>query len=118
MKLRINGNSVRMRLSPDEVEALVSQGKTQSTCAFPESTLSYGLVASQGVEIEVRYDKDTIQVMIPETQLKGWDKDNRVGFEHHTSEGLFILIEKDFQCLQPRKHEKEEHLYPNPSVSK
>ena len=118
MKLRINGNSVRMRLSPDEVEALVSQGKIQSTCAFPGTTLSYGLRVSKGTEIEAGYDEGTIQVMIPETQLKGWDKDNRVGFEHHTPEGLFILIEKDFQCLQPRKHEKEEHLYPNPSVSK
>lgn len=118
MKIRINGNSVRMRLNPEEVEELVQKGTAQDTCTFPNAVFSYEIQASQGHEIEAKFEHNAVRVLIPEESLNDWDKDSRVGFEHNTSEGLFILIEKDFQCLHPRKHEKEEHLYPNPSVSK
>ncbi|MDG2455745.1 MAG: hypothetical protein P8N47_08050 [Bacteroidia bacterium] len=45
-----------------------------------------------------------------------WDTDERVGFDH-TVNGLFILLEKDWQCLKPRDHEDESNLYQHPASS-
>lgn len=117
MKIRINGDSIRMRLSPEEVESLVSKGSIIDHCSFPSGRLTYGVLSSNGNAIDVEYVANEIKVIIPKTDLHDWDTNERVGFEHTTEEGLFLLIEKDFKCLKPRKHESETHLYPNPSVS-
>lgn len=116
MKIRINNNSVRLRLNPEDVTQLTQEGKAMSICHFPNGVFRYSVVASSREIISADFTGGTISVEIPSDQLLNWDKDDRVGFEFTTEEGLFILVEKDFQCLQPRKHENEDHLYPNPKA--
>lgn len=117
MKIRINGDSIRMRLSPEEVDRLVSKGSIIDHCNFPNVKLTYGILSSNSNSMNAEFDGNEIKVIIPKSELLNWNTDERVGFEHTTEGGLFLLIEKDFKCLKPRKHEPEAHLYENPNVS-
>ena len=115
MKIRIKGNSVRFRLAQDEVTALVQNGEVWSQCQFGTSALSYGLLANNNSDISSEMQENTITCHIPKLLLENWDTDERVGFENRT-DSLFLLIEKDWQCLKPRAHEDESNLYQNPQA--
>lgn len=114
MKIRIKDNSVRYRLSQNEVTNLVKNGKTWSTCQFGTGELKYGILATDGKELSCSFDGNTITTRVPKSLLVNWDTDERVGF-NHTVDDLYILLEKDWQCLKPREHEDESNLYQHPA---
>jgi len=115
MKIRIQGDSVRFRLSQTEVTELVNQGETWSKCQFPTGELIYGLVTSEDKAMTCFFDNGKMTAKIPILLLHSWDSDDRVGFEAQ-ADGLFILVEKDWQCLKPRANEDETNLYVNPQA--
>jgi hypothetical protein len=115
MKIRIKGNSVRFRLAQNEVSQLVNEGETWSKCDFGNSALIYGLKRSDVEEMNCTFKGERIIVSIPKQLLQHWDTDERVGFDH-TEDGLYMLIEKDWQCLKPRDNEDESNLYQHPAT--
>ena len=115
MKIRIKDNSVRFRLAEDEVNALVKEGETWSKCNFGTGELIYGIKATDADEISCVFENNKVTTRVPKNLLVSWDTDQRVGFDHN-NDGLFILIEKDWQCLKPRAHEDESNLYVNPQA--
>ena len=115
MKIRIQGDSVRFRLSQTEVTELVHQGETLSKCQFPMGELIYGLITSEDKSMTCLFESGKITAKIPRSLLHMWDTDNLVGFDAQ-ADGLFILVEKDWQCLKPRANEDETNLYVNPQT--
>jgi hypothetical protein len=115
MKIRILANSVRFRLSQTEVTALVHTGETWSKCQFPVGELVYGIVETDADEISCTFNNGRVTAKVPKTLLANWDLDFCVGFEH-SDDILYILIEKDWQCLKPRENENESNLYVNPAA--
>jgi hypothetical protein len=115
MKIRINGNSIRLRLSKTEVSTLISEGQVVSVCNFGNNCLIYKLVQGHFTDLSAQFTDDVISVFIPSTMTKNWENDDRIGFEYVDDEGLFIQVENDFQCLQQRPHEDEADLFPHPS---
>lgn len=116
MKIRIKDNTIRYRLAQDEVSALVKSGEVFSQSELGGGTLIYGLKKSNNSEIDCTLKTNRIIATVPANLLTNWDADERVGFEHTTQEGLYILIEKDWQCLKPRINEDETDLYKNPQA--
>ena len=114
MKIRIKDNSVRYRLSQNEVTHLVQNGETWSKCQFGAGELKYGVLATDAEELSCSFDGNTITTKVPKSLLVNWDTDERVGF-NHSVDGLYILLEKDWQCLKPRDHEDESNLYQHPA---
>ena len=118
MKLRISGNSIRLRLSMTEVEKLVHGNFVQDKCHIGSSTLTYQVNQNTREDkLSATYSNDLIDVKIPKEWLTNWDKDERVGFEGHDNNGLYILVEKDFQCMKPRPQEDESDLFVNPNAN-
>lgn len=115
MKIRIKGNSVRFRLAQNEVSQLVNEGETWSKCDFGNNSLVYGIKRSNQEKMSCKFKGDRIVVSVPEQLLKNWDTDERVGFDD-TEDGLYILVEKDWQCLKPRENEDESNLYQHPTA--
>jgi hypothetical protein len=115
MKIRIKDDSVRIRLAQTEVTALVTDGETWSKCQFGKGELIYGLTASDTDDISCAFEGNRIITKVPKKLLTNWDTDQRLGFDHK-EDGLYILIEKDWQCLKPRVHEDETNLYLNPQA--
>lgn len=114
MKLRINENSIRLRLTPEEVGSLSKGEKVSSFVELLNGQFSYELIAGDAWGAETA--GSSIYISIPQTKVLGWAENSKVGFEQRFENGLLLLIEKDFQCLHPRKHEQEDHLYPNPNT--
>ena len=114
MKIRIKGNSVRLRLSQNEVNSLVKDHMITDTCSLANSQFVYRIKASDNNEIDVLMSGSELDVHVPMDLLKDWDTDTRVGFDHTLNNGTYVLIEKDFKCLIERTHEDESNLYPNP----
>jgi hypothetical protein len=121
MKLRIKGNSLRLRVSRSEVDRLVAGTSLQETIRFapgPESTLTYRLaVASSDSPINVRYSQQRIEVVLQEDQVQALSQDSHVGIysslDIGSGELLELIIEKDFACLD-RSDEDNTDTFPNP----
>lgn len=123
MKLRISGDSLRLRLSPDEIAALGSTGRVSDSIRFgpAAAAITYEIVGSERAgSLEVRRDVDTISVHVPSAMLAEWTGTEQVGLEAtlpNGAAGLRVLLEKDWQCLTERAGEDEAHLYPNPGAT-
>jgi hypothetical protein len=121
MKIRIKGASLRLRLSRPEVERLIREGEITETTPFPgSSSLQYTLRRSlEGEGIDAAFHEGIITVMVPASLTTGWDTDDRIGFEANVplqgGSSLFVLIEKDFQCLDDTSEDQSQN-YPNPKV--
>ena len=122
MKLRIKGNSIRLRLLRDEVERFASEGRITDEARFGANGLRYSLIMSDEAEtIHANFEDQEISVFIPERAARDWTTSERVGFETEQVIGgdqtLSILIEKDFACLDRPDDPDREQAYPNPNVA-
>ena len=118
MKLRIQGNSLRLRLDQKEVALVRAGGHVESSIEFaPECSLSYSLGSSLSAEsVSATFDGRVIRVTVPMKQLAGWAESDQVGIEAGSQGGVGILIEKDFQCLH-RSSDQEPNAFPRPIPS-
>lgn len=118
MKIRIKGNTLRLRLSQSEVEDVKNEGRTSDSINFGPRKLIYTLQVIEQEEVTASYDGDFIMVNIPPKISQTWTTTDQVGFDADQAlEGgdkLYILVEKDFQCLNPRRGEDESDLFDNP----
>ncbi|MDF2694542.1 MAG: hypothetical protein K0S65_2925 [Labilithrix sp.] len=121
MKLRIRGDSIRLRLSQAEVAALGEGGRVEEATGFgPGHELVYA-VFSGGTTLAATLSGSRIEVAIPSNVARDWATSETVGIEGVQDAGagrtLRILIEKDFACLTTRPHEDDTDAFPNPNTS-
>lgn len=122
MKLRIRGNSIRLRLSQGEVTALITDGAISESVQFsaaPMDRLTYSVQLSlRASEPSASYNNGGILVTLPRGLAVQWAGSDQVGIEHAQSmeqgSELRIAVEKDFRCLQPRPQEDEADNFPHP----
>jgi hypothetical protein len=117
MKLRIKGDSVRLRLTRAEVRELLSAGHVVDATRFPGGgTLTYELRADAGVTaIGARFAHDALQVVAPAAMLTTWGGSEDVSLEAALAVAggvLAILIEKDFPCMIDRPLEDDSDAFP------
>jgi hypothetical protein len=123
MKIRIKDNSIRFRLSNTDLKRLRKKGKVVSTCSFGSTQVfKYSVVSNKKGNSEflcVDLKKNHIKIELAASDVKEWIKTDLEGFDakmdNGTKEGLYVLIEKDWQCLTPRE-EDEADLFPNPNA--
>jgi hypothetical protein len=120
MKIRIKGNSIRLRLSKTEITSFGTLGLLEEKTEFGNSTLTYTLACdSEASELRATYAANKITVHVPEEIKNEWTKTDRVGFENKfkiaNQKELFILIEKDFVCLD-NTFEDQSDNFPNPNA--
>lgn len=117
MKIRIQRNSVRFRLSKSEVGQLENEGYIEETTDFGASILTYAVQRSAASELTADFEQHKITLHVPGNLLKGWGSNGTVGFEGNmpVSDGnwLFLLIEKDFKCLDNVSEDQSDN-YDNP----
>lgn len=125
MKLRINGNSLRLRLLRSEVARLLAGDCLEETIYFaPEASarLSYALeLDPAGSRPTIQYTGNRVAIFIPSDLANTWGSSDQVGIAADISLGEFgslaLLIEKDFACLDP-SHEGNQDTFANPNSAK
>jgi hypothetical protein len=118
MKLRIYGNSVRLRLSRTDMQMFIEKGRIQDVVQFAsDSRLSYSLESTPSLEeVQARYQDGVIRVLIPAKIARQWISSDQVGISFAGSIGPSLLIEKDFRCLHRELGEENDDVdaFPNP----
>lgn len=118
MKLRIEGNTVRIRLSKAEVEKLTTSKYIEERTSFGNIIFVCALQSKQrGKELTADFDGNKMTMFVPLALLKDWATNEVTGFEAQmkvsATESLHLLLEKDFKCLD-KKPEDQSGKYDNP----
>ena len=122
MKIRIKDNSVRLRLTRGEVDAMRDSGVVISNTGFPGGRrLTYTLESSPAsVSPAAFYSDNKISVRLPETLVLAWATTEQISIRGEQilddGEQLSILVEKDFVCLTHRPDEDQSDMFPNPDT--
>ncbi|KAA5535140.1 hypothetical protein F0919_11155 [Taibaiella lutea] len=119
MKIRIKGNSVRFRLVKKDVEAITATGYCEEATNFGSTVFKYALKKNDASdELSATYTDNTITVYIPAIFLEGWATNDVITFKGNmpigNGEMLFILVEKDFVCLDHTNEDQSDN-YANPN---
>lgn len=119
MKIRIKGNTVRLRLSQSEVTALETEGHVSESITFgPDQILTYTLSRAAAEKISASYAASQIRIVLPDAVARAWTNGDEISIiaeqDNAVNGGLSILVEKDFRCLTERAGENEEDLFPHP----
>lgn len=112
MKLRIRGNSIRLRLTRGEVERLALEGQVEETVQLGRR-FGYALIVAEKGSVAAEFDGDRILVTVPRPEISEWAATERVGIEAFTN-GVTVLVEKDFACLASRSNEDESDMFKRP----
>ena len=114
MKLRLQGNSVRLRLTRSEVERLRETGLVEESVDFAAGeALAYRLqTRSEPGPVEAGYRQGIMTVSVSRDAAQAWAGSDEVGLYSQFG-ALAISVEKDFRCLtRPRDDERD--AYPHP----
>lgn len=128
MKLRIHRNSLRFRLSREEVEALArGEGLGDSVAVGPLASqqLAYRIVpdpdAPAEAPMKAEFAGNALSVLVPLAGLRRWHEDSRLelaGAQAWPGGAVRLLLEKDLQRLDAKPAEAEGEVYPHPGFSK
>jgi hypothetical protein len=120
VKLRLLDDHLRLRLERDEVDRLGAGGTVIALTRFPNGTALGCALRTYGAEPSIRFDGGTITVDVPLAIARTWARDDgQVSIERELAgvAGPFtLLIEKDFECLEPRPGEDQRNRFPNPKA--
>ena len=124
MKLRIKGNSIRLRLGRSEVQRLANDGIVEESTVFGPSRhecFAYAICASAEVSaVSATFANRRLLIRVPSGMIHEWFTTDQVGIHElqrtDNEEGLRILIEKDFECIDGPPGESQEDAFPNPQL--
>lgn len=121
MKLRIRGNSVRLRLTMSETQALAAGQTIVETCQIsPVQSFAIELSPWNLEVFQVQLINSVLRVYAPENAIRVWASDNSEGIygqqENGSATPLGIAVEKDYTCLTERPGEDEHDNFPNPET--
>jgi len=125
MKLRLKGNSLRLRVTRSELARLQQGGVIEDSVQFApaaEASLRYLLQAcAQPQPVQVPFDGRRLLVTISRGQLTAWSGETQVGIYAALpltgDTVLDVAIEKDFACLDLSDEENHD-TFPHPLAGK
>ena len=123
MKLRICGDSIRLRLKISEVERIAAGESLVEVTHLPDSVLTYCLEVSENGGMAATFSDGKLVVTLPKADAEAWANTSAVSLlseQPLTGAGtLSLLVEKDFTCLEPGHHRDcmdDEDTFPHPSA--
>jgi hypothetical protein len=110
MKLRIEGNSIRLRVKKSDLETLKKHRIVRESVAFIKGFhFYYELKTDEKIKtIEASFSSGTIAVSIPLNMAQAWIDTEQVGVQNNSENGLFVLVEKDFPCKTRSDEDKND----------
>jgi len=126
MKLRLRGNSVRVRMDQQDLASLLISGRALDMVHFgpgPDRTFTYEVKVGRAPRNrpQVEYIGGHLVITIDRQCAEEWSSSDRVGFDHRQvagdGSGIRVIVEKDFACLdRPAGEESDDAwAFPNPT---
>lgn len=121
MKIRIYDDSIRLRLDRSEVDD-VGEGNSVDGCTrFPGGAeFRYRLAMTDSDAVSADFSDGCIEVSLPKPTAEHWataETEVSIRGENSIDGGvLTLLIEKDFECLDPREGEDQSNRFVNPKA--
>lgn len=120
MKIRIKGNSIRIRLTKTEVDNFGKDGVLEERTEFGDAVLKYALkVKEENNGLSADFSGNCVTMRVPQAMQQEWISTETVGYSNEMELGngkkLFLLLEKDFVCLD-NTFEDQSDNYPNPNA--
>ena len=103
MKLRISGNSLRLRLTESDLDVMRRDGRIECWSGFgPGRRFVYALETSGEIEsLVAEFEQDALTVTIPRQWVDEWQHDEEYFEAMQPIDGdqhLHLLVEKDLAC--------------------
>ncbi len=122
MKLRLRGNSIRLRLLQSEMRQLSETGNVSEQIVFginPTETLVYAVrVSGDAKKIYAQMTNNQIEIFLPLETAENWADSIEVGLYETQSIGdsatLEIAVEKDFVCTERPAEKDNADAFPHP----
>ena len=112
MKIRIKGNSLRYRLNKSDINNFAENGYLEEHTSFGMQKLVYALQKNTDNNLSAQFEDNKITLYMPNQLVNEWHLTDIVGFENRHN-GLYLLVEKDFKCLDNVAEDQSDN-YPNP----
>ena len=121
MKIRIYDDSIRLRLDRAEVGRIGEGDSVDCVTRFPGGdAFHYRLAAADVEESSASFTNGCMAVTLPRAIARHWAEDDSevsIRAEQRLDQGaLTLLIEKDFECLDPREGEDQSNRFKNPKA--
>ncbi|NVM66737.1 hypothetical protein FHW88_005055 [Mucilaginibacter sp. SG538B] len=116
MKIRIRGNSIRYRLSRSEVSRLAEEKFLTEEVDFGSMQFNYSIRVTRAPLLTASFNGGTIEIAMPEAMIRELNDTDKVGFKAN-HEKLFLLVEKDFVCIDQTDEDQSDN-YPHPDPLK
>jgi hypothetical protein len=119
MKLRVKGNSLRIRLAKTEVSVLADTGYLEEETVFSNNKFVYALkTIADATKLSATFDANKITMFVPQSFLADWPQNSVVGIDTKMQvtekESLYLLLEKDFVCIDETTEDQRDN-YENPN---
>jgi hypothetical protein len=116
MKLRIRGDSIRLRLTRGEVGDLVAKGVVAERTSLPAGPgFRYQLRADASARaVTATFESGVLGIEVPKAAAETWAASEEVAIRGDVpAQGgtLTILVEKDFPCLTVREGEDDSDAF-------
>ena len=118
MKLRIKGNSLRLRITPSELARLLQSGRVEESIRFgPGSAarLTYAIEHRPDVAaMTAHYVPGEVAILISSAAAQQWADGPEVGLYGQVAidrDTLDLAIEKDFACLDKTNAENADTFH-------
>ena len=117
MKLRIRGDSLRLRLVRSELDRLLTHGAVEEAIHFPGGqALRYRLETHpHAPNVSARLETGLVSIALPKAAAEAWGASEQEGLAAEVpldSGTLRVLVEKDFPCNVTRPHEDDRDAFP------
>jgi hypothetical protein len=121
MKLRLQSNSIRLRLKQSEVDRFLRTGRVEERIVSgtgDQESLRYLLETNDAISApKGSISPGSVVVQIPTTDALKWALSDQIGIEGEqaidSKTSLRIVVEKDFACLDGSE-EQNADTFPNP----
>lgn len=121
MKIRIRGNSVRLRLSKSETLLFANEGIIEEKTNFGNETFGYAVIISDANTMSATFSNNMMRISIPKTLVDEWATTSLVSLEYNLpldgGEHLHLLVEKDYKCIDAVNTEDQSDYFENPAKS-
>ncbi|MGC2662135.1 MAG: hypothetical protein WA324_29580 [Bryobacteraceae bacterium] len=115
MKLRLRGNSIRLRLNRQDVDRLASGNILEEQVLFPASTRFCYCLEPSTDGAAAQFDGTSMRIAVPSAAISEWATGQEIGLYFDFPAGehpLKVSIEKDLECLHDSGDEPDPEAFP------